>query len=113
MSYAQLSAFERNQIYDLSTTTALSIRAIARRIGRDQSTVSRELARNRNEEGHCRPFYALPRLGVCGPLDGLVLAGRLAPTRQGAATVPIRPGVPVQSSVSLAQGVPLGDAGYG
>jgi len=77
MSYAQLSAFERNQIYDLSTTTALSIRAIARRIGRDQSPASRELARNRNEEGHCVLFTPSPGLAFAVRSMGSFLPGGL------------------------------------
>jgi len=55
MSYTQLSASERNQLYELRITTALSMRAIARQLGRDQSTVSRELARNQSEGGHYLP----------------------------------------------------------
>ncbi len=49
MSYSQLSAFERNQFYELRTTTDLSLRAIAKKLGRNQSTLSRELARNQSE----------------------------------------------------------------
>lgn len=48
MSYSQLSASERHQLYELRTTTTLSLRAIAKRLGRNQSTLSRELTRNQN-----------------------------------------------------------------
>lgn len=64
MSYTQLSASERNQVYELRTTTALSMRAIARQLGRDQSTVSRELARNRSEGGHYLPDSAQQNMQV-------------------------------------------------
>ena len=46
MSYNQLSASERFYLYQLRTTTDLSLRAIAKKMGRDQSTLSRELQRN-------------------------------------------------------------------
>jgi IS30 family transposase len=62
MSYTQLSASERNQLYELRITTALSMRAIARQLGRDQSTISRELARNRGEGGHYLPDSAQQKM---------------------------------------------------
>jgi len=58
MSYAQLSASERNRLYELRTTTSLSMRAMGRELGRDASTISRELARNRIEGGYYLPDHA-------------------------------------------------------
>ncbi len=46
MSYQQLSLNERQQIYTLRYEDYLSIRAIARLLKRDASTISRELYRN-------------------------------------------------------------------
>ena len=46
MSYNQLSASERLYLYQLRTNTDLSLRAIAKKMGRNQSTLSRELQRN-------------------------------------------------------------------
>jgi IS30 family transposase len=50
MSYTQLSATERFTLYQLHTTEQKSIRDIARRMGRAESTISRELRRNRIDE---------------------------------------------------------------
>ena len=47
MSYTQLSATERFTLYQLHTTEQKSIRDIARSMGRSESTISRELRRNR------------------------------------------------------------------
>ena len=58
MSYTQLSASERNRLYELRTTTSLSMRAIGRELGRDSSTISRELVRNRSEGGYYLPDRA-------------------------------------------------------
>lgn len=58
MSYSQLTASERNQFYELRTTTDLSMRAIAKKMGRNQSTLSRELARNQSQAGIYLPDSA-------------------------------------------------------
>jgi transposase, IS30 family len=60
MSYTQLSTAER--LYELKTTTSLSLRAIGRELGRDVSTISRELGRNRGEEGYYLPDRAQQRM---------------------------------------------------
>lgn len=58
MSYSQLTASERNRFYELRTTTDLSMRAIAKKMGRNQSTLSRELARNQSQAGIYLPDSA-------------------------------------------------------
>jgi len=62
MSYTQLSIAERNQLYELKTTTSLSLRAIGRELGRDVSTIARELGRTRGEEGYYLPDRAQQRM---------------------------------------------------
>ena len=51
MSYSQLSACECDRFYQLRLTTHLSMRQIALELGRSQSTVSRDLRRNKSEGG--------------------------------------------------------------
>lgn len=58
MSYSQLSASERHQLYQWRTTTNLSLRAIAQKLGRNQSTLSRELARNCSDDAIYLPDSA-------------------------------------------------------
>jgi transposase, IS30 family len=62
MSYSQLSASERNRFYELRNTTDLSIRAIALELGRNQSTLSRELMRNQDEAATYLPDRAQQRM---------------------------------------------------
>jgi len=57
MSYTQLSADERLQLYQLKQNQ-LSNRAIARQLRRAPSTISRELARNQSHEGLYLPDTA-------------------------------------------------------
>ncbi|XGB38815.1 MAG: helix-turn-helix domain-containing protein [Cyanobacteria bacterium LVE1205-1] len=40
MSYTQFSTAERNWLYELKTTTSLSLRAMGRELGRNVSTIS-------------------------------------------------------------------------
>ncbi|MGH2415573.1 MAG: IS30 family transposase [Microcystaceae cyanobacterium] len=62
MSYSQLSASERHRLYQLRTTTDLSLRAIALELGRNQSTLSRELARNQTDGGIYLPDRAQQKM---------------------------------------------------
>ncbi len=57
MSYTQLSAQERFEIYRLRQS-GLSCRAIAQSLNRAHSTISRELRRNRAETGDYLPDTA-------------------------------------------------------
>ncbi|MBW4698283.1 MAG: helix-turn-helix domain-containing protein [Aphanocapsa lilacina HA4352-LM1] len=49
MSYTQLSAQERQQIYACRSQQGLSLQAIAGLPGRNAGTISRELKRNRSQ----------------------------------------------------------------
>ncbi len=70
MSYSQLTASERHRFYELRTTTDLSIRAIflregfanALELGRNQSTLSREWARNQSREKDYLPELAQQKM---------------------------------------------------
>ena len=55
--YSHLTAEERDRIADLRAA-GLSLRAIARALGRAASTVSRELRRNALDSGAYRPHVA-------------------------------------------------------
>ena len=55
--YAHLSAEERDRLADLKAD-GLSLRAIARALGRAASTISRELRRNALDSGAYRPHVA-------------------------------------------------------
>ena len=50
MSYQQLNPEERLELYRLKQTTNLSIRGIAKKMGRSHATISRELRRNQHPE---------------------------------------------------------------
>jgi transposase, IS30 family len=58
MSYTQLTFSERHRLYELRTTTDLSLREIAAELGRDPSSLSRELRRNLNPGGVYLPDSA-------------------------------------------------------
>lgn len=62
MSYSQLTASERHRFYELRTTTDLSMRAIAVELGRNQSTLSREWARNQSREKDYLPELAQQKM---------------------------------------------------
>jgi IS30 family transposase len=62
MSYTQLSIAERHQLYQLKFSTNLSMRKIAEKLGRNQSTVSRELGRNTSNEGLYLPDSAQQKM---------------------------------------------------
>lgn len=56
MEYTHLTPIERESIMNLSVQ-GYGVRAIARKLGRNPSTISRELARNRAETGHSYSAY--------------------------------------------------------
>ena len=56
-NYTQLSPFERDQIAELKAH-GLGPTAIGKAIGRDKSTISRELRRNAHQDGAYRPAFA-------------------------------------------------------
>ncbi len=58
MSYTQLTLYERQQLHHLRTTTDLSLRAIAVKLGRNPSSLSRELDRNCSGEAVYLPDAA-------------------------------------------------------
>jgi IS30 family transposase len=58
VSYSQLSRSERFELHQLRTTTDLSLRRIAEKMGRAQSTLSRELRRNQAVENLYLPDTA-------------------------------------------------------
>jgi transposase, IS30 family len=62
MSYSQLNASERHRFYELRNTTDLSLRAIALELGRNQSTLSRELARNQSDGENYLPDGAQQKM---------------------------------------------------
>ena len=68
--YSHLSSEERILIEKLHCEQHLSIRRTAERIGRDKSTVSRELRRGlwfaSNENGSYRPYRCLCSISCCG-----------------------------------------------
>jgi IS30 family transposase len=58
MSYKHLTATERFDLHHLLTSTNLSLRAIAKKLKRDASTISRELQRNRAQQDTYLPDTA-------------------------------------------------------
>lgn len=58
MSYTHLTATERFDLHHLLTSTKLSLRAIAKKLNRDASTISRELQRNRVQQDTYLPDTA-------------------------------------------------------
>lgn len=57
MEYSHLTRAERNKIYE-SKCTRKSLNRIAQEIGRDKSTISREVRRNRDHIGYLYPYQA-------------------------------------------------------
>lgn len=58
MSYTHLTATEQFNLHHLLTSTTLSLRAIAKELNRDASTISRELRRNRAQQNTYLPDTA-------------------------------------------------------
>jgi transposase, IS30 family len=88
MAYIHLTGDERYHIYE-HKVEGCSVTEIARRVGRDKSTVSRELRRGRGERGY-RPAQAIRKqkeraaFSANGPrIDAEVLAAAEAKIREG------------------------------
>jgi IS30 family transposase len=75
-SRARLSLAEREEIARLDGH--VSVREIARQIGRDPATVSRELARNRSGDGRYRPSVAQQRTDERARAGGQARPAKLA-----------------------------------
>ena len=58
MSYSHLNIDQRNYLYQLQQTRSLSQSELGKLIGCSQSTISRELKRNKNSEGLYLPDTA-------------------------------------------------------
>ena len=58
MSYSHLNIDQRNYLYQLQQTRTLSQSELGKLIGCSQSTISRELKRNKNSEGLYLPDTA-------------------------------------------------------
>ena len=58
MSYNHLTASERLELYEFRLTTNLSLREIARKMNRSQSSLSREIKRNQVCKGMYLPDSA-------------------------------------------------------
>lgn len=79
MSYSQLTVSERHELYKLRTTTDLSLRMIAKQLGRHQSTLSRELARNQSAAGLYLPDNAQQQTQVRRQQAKAAFSGVTAP----------------------------------
>jgi transposase, IS30 family len=58
MSYSHLNKEERKVVYFMRERQGLTLRTIARALGRSASTISRELQRNRDVRGEYHPDMA-------------------------------------------------------
>ncbi|WP_072016349.1 helix-turn-helix domain-containing protein [Neosynechococcus sphagnicola] len=58
MSHKHFTDSERFELYQLRTTTHLSLRAIAQRMNCSQSSLSREIKRNQFQDGSYLPNTA-------------------------------------------------------